>query len=403
MNMNFNFNWPSEEVIIEKNYYNTGIDLLKEKFGALSQDKESVYSRICIGNSLMSMEPYRGCPLGCKYCMANNDVRSLSNDNTKNCSLNSMIIKKPELLVDSRILANALINHPAFIPDKTIIGFCTGSSEFFLPEVGDNVWSGLKLFVEKGLKNPLWIVAKSFLDKGNEYKWIDRFKYLTDNGMKVILSISDTGASKEIEPFQTDRFKAFEFLKDSDVKISHHMRPITPFMKDLEETIDTLVEKSSGLVESICVGGLRIDPGMAIFWDKISDEKLKYIPGNQQKIFDENILKIVSDTLKKKNINIPVFIRTSEMLSYHLKISDFNLYKYRDKHAFLKIDNKKQYEIQQKYNTTLSGLFKNIANSIGLNDIYFSIIEDKVYLNKNLKYQEERALIHAIGHSGILE
>lgn len=76
--MKYDYTWPSPEPLIEENVFGTSISLMKEKFGALSQD-EDIYSRICIGNSVMSLEPYKGCPLGCVYCMANNDIRSLNN------------------------------------------------------------------------------------------------------------------------------------------------------------------------------------------------------------------------------------------------------------------------------------------------------------------------------------
>jgi len=103
-----NYLWPVTSSVTVKNFLGTGITLFKEKFGALSQESDNIYSRICIGNSLSSLEPYRGCPLGCVY------------------------------------LIDALIKHPAFIPDKSVIGFCTGSTEFFLPELKKDLWNGKK-------------------------------------------------------------------------------------------------------------------------------------------------------------------------------------------------------------------------------------------------------------------
>lgn len=399
-NNNFYFTWPSEEPIIIKNFSGTNVDILKEKFGALSQDERSAYSRICMGNSLISLEPYRGCPLGCKYCMANNDVRSLNNTI---CEKEKMILRKPELLFEPKLLVKALLSHPAFIPDKTVIGFCTGSTEFFLPEISEMIWEGLLVFIDNGLKNPLWIVAKSFLDYGNERKWVKRFDKLYNNGNGVVLSISDIDADKNIEPFQKDRFEQFAFLKDTNVHISHHMRPLIPDENWTYDRVANLLNKSTKYAQSICVGGLRIDPGMAIFWEKIANSQYKYIPGNQAKHFDGSIVDMINTYLASNGINIPVFLRTSEMINYHLGTGEYNLYKYKSPECFLKVNLEKQREIEDEYGKNILKVLNDIARSISLHDIYFCSNGENIFINKQLKYQEERALVHAIGHSRILE
>ncbi len=132
--MQYDFVWPSPEPLIEKKVFGTNISLMKEKFEALFQS-DDIYSRICIGNSVISLEPYKGCPLGCAYCMANNDIRSLNNYN-ENKDKETLILRKPQKLYNSVDLLDALVEHPAFIKDKTVIGFCTGSTEVFLPEGG---------------------------------------------------------------------------------------------------------------------------------------------------------------------------------------------------------------------------------------------------------------------------
>lgn len=69
--------WPTESPIVVRDFLHTGVDLLKEKIGALSQDPKSPLSRVCVANSCFSLEPARGCPLGCAYCIAGNDCRNL--------------------------------------------------------------------------------------------------------------------------------------------------------------------------------------------------------------------------------------------------------------------------------------------------------------------------------------
>ena len=405
MEMKKDYVWPIEEEKIVENFLNSGVNLMQEKFGALSQDSDNIYSRICIGNSLISLEPYRGCPLKCKYCMANNDVRSLDLEKYNGKDFDSIIVRKPEKIVSTSELVDAMVRHPVFIPDKSIIGICTGSSEFFLPELSDDIWFGMVRLIELGYKNPIWIVVKSFLDINNKEKWIERFDFLDKNGVKVILSISDIGAPKDIEPYQVDRFKIFDFLKNTNVIISHHMRPIIPGDYFTDELIDDLLDKSLNIVKSVCVGGLRIDPGMEIFWDNEITKQYNSITGNQDKIFDQKILKKVEEKVKLRKQTIPIFDKTSMMISYHLGISDFNLYRYRKnlEGAFLRVNLSIIKNAEQKHSKNIIKLLKEVAVKISLDNVEFSMEKDKIYVSRKLLYQEERSLIHAIGHFEIFE
>lgn len=395
--MSYDFTWPSPEPLIEENVLGTNISLMKEKFGALSQD-EDIYSRICIGNSVISLEPYKGCPLGCAYCMANNDIRSLNNYSS-NSDVENVILKKPQKIYDSLELLDALIGHPAFIKDKTIIGFCTGSTEVFLPEVGDNVWYAMKQMVDLNLKNPIWLVVKSFWETERN-KWIKRFEYLIRHGIKVIISITDSGMPKDIEPYQIEnRFEPFTCLAKTGVILSHHLRPILPKKTDIRK-IEKCLDLSKDIVKSVCVGGLRIDPGMKLFWDKNGD--YEYIPGNQEKVIDYRIIQIVSNMAKKNGL--PVFIHSSEMISYHLGIPDYNLYQYRkNTDCFLDLGELKIKNIERKNSKKIQNLLKEIAGSIRLQDLEFDSLQGKIYLNQSLKYQEYHALIQAIGHSRLID
>ena len=92
------------------------------------------------------------------------------------------------------------------------------------------------------------------------------------------------------------------------------------------------------------------------------------------------------------------------MISYHLGISDFNLYSYRkNKLCFMEIDQIERVTIETELRKPIEQILNDIAFSISLYNTKFSRINNKIMINKPLKYQEERALIHAIGHSGIFK
>jgi len=328
--------------------------------------------------------------------MANNDVRSMNYEGHSINNIEDLIFKKPEKLYDCVELLLALIIHPAFIPNKTVIGFCIGSTEVFLPEVGENVWIAMKKMAEYGLRNPIWLVGKSFHSNAKDI-WYKRFKYLTDCRINIIISISDAGNHSEVEPFsEKNRFLPFEFLKDSGVYLSHHLRPVVPHPFVID-SISRSLEKSNGIVSSVCLGGLRLDPGMLLFWRR--EETTTYAPGNQSKVLGSDIENHVKNITEK--VGVPLFHHSSEMISFYLGINDYNLNEYYSDESFLEVSKTTVSIIEQKFHRTLSEMLNEVAQNIRLFDVRFTVNEDKININKQLKYQELHALKQAIGFSGI--
>lgn len=392
--MSRDYVWPTSDPIIINNVMGSDISLLKEKFGALSQNND-IYSRICVGNSSVSLEPFRGCTLRCAYCMANNDLRGLHDSPTRE----NAIIRNPEKIFDADKLLDALINHPVFIKDKTVLGFCTGSTEVFLKDVGDNVWNAMEHMAKIGLKNPIWLVVKSFGENAYE-KWYKRFEYLSSHDIRVIISITDAGLPVSVEPFQPqNRFEPFRGLSGAGVILSHHLRPILPGISTID-ALTAALEKSKNIVSSVCLGGLRIDPGMKLFWK--NDMRYDYIPGNQVKELDEKLAADVSEVVRK--YNLPIFLHSSEMISHHLGIKDYNLYRYRtDNTNFLQLGADYDYIMNQTGNHDLSEILHDIALSIGLNVDFTVDSNGNVNITENLKYTELHALIQALGHSKLFQ
>lgn len=116
-----------------------------------------------------------------------------------------------------------------------------------------------------------------------------RFRFLSGHGIRVIISISDAGLPAPVDPFQPkSRFKPFKGLSESGVVLSRHLRPILPSISTYDTLLSTL-EKSKDIVSSVCIGDLRIYPGMKLFWK--SQEGYKYIFGNQNKELDKELEK----------------------------------------------------------------------------------------------------------------
>lgn len=381
--------WPAEDskddaITIGRD----SINLLTQKYGALSQDNKNIYSRICIVNSCISLEPFIGCPLDCVYCAANNDIRSIRK--TANTKMD-LKIRKPELLFSSKELIDALIVHPAFIRDKSVISFCSGSTEVFHPLVEEDIWTGMEYMISLGLKNPIWIVVKSFLSI-HKTLWMSRFEYMIKNGIRIIVSISDAGLPREYEPYQVDnRFDVFRDFSELGVVLSHHLRPL--FMFDgVYDCIKKALLKSKGIVSSVCLGGMRYDPGMNYYWHGKSDGE--FHPGNQIKKLPAQLVEYVQNMTES---GTPIFMHSSEMISHYLSINDYALHQYRVDTMEVAIDcNHLCTEYENKKG--ICAEFENIAKNIGLN-LHFGVENDIVFVKEKVNAQTKNALYQAIGLS----
>lgn len=384
-----NYIWPAEDSKEDEITIGTGrIKLLAQKYGALSQDEANIYSRICIVNSCISLEPFIGCPLDCVYCAANNDIRSIKKTASNKANLK---IRKPELLFSSKELIEALIVHPAFIQDKTVISFCSGSTEVFHPLVEEDVWAAMEYMITLGLKNPIWLVVKSFLSS-KKYLWIKRFEQLVKNGIKIIISISDAGLPREYEPYQVDnRFEVFRDFTASGVILTHHLRPL--FMFDgIYDGIKYALSKSTDVVSGICIGGLRYDPGMIYYWYGKTNGEIQ--PGNQEKKLPDKLVGYVQNVA---GCGMPIFMHSSEMISHYLGINDYALHQYRSSTADFAIDCSGLH-IACENKKCICVEFENIAKDIGLN-LHFGEENNIVFVKESINSQVKNALYQAIGLS----
>jgi len=414
--MKYPYKWPTEKPKIIHNILQTGIDLLEEKIGALSQDSHNPLSRVCVANSCISLEPVRGCPLGCIYCVAGNDCRNLVltadeyEKSYKSLKTGSIFPKKPEVLFNGDVLVDAMIQHPGFIPNKTIVGIMAGSSEAFLPVAEKETWSIFKALIKHKLRNPVWIVTKFGIPHQLISVWRERFKQVIKNGAPVVISITDTNAPVWLEPYRGDRFGNYRKLKNTGIYISHHLRPIISGVNDSEENLHIVLKRSLGFVKSVCVGGLRIDPAIQLKWKctkkklKVNEDYKNLMTGNPVgKQMPPEVFSKVKRIVKELGYNTPVFLRSSQMLSEALGINDFNLYKYRNGkgNEFLNVPLDIQDKISKKLHKPFLKVLKDIAIKIGLKKIDLAQNGSKIYIRNDFNYQEEKLLIQAIGHSNI--
>lgn len=415
--MKYEIRWPTEKPKVVKNFLQTHIDLFEEKIGALSQDPENPLSRVCVANSCISLEPVRGCPLECIYCVAGNDCRNLTitkDDYHKpfeSLKIETIFPRKPQVLFPGDILTEAMMQHPGFIRDKTVVSMVVGSSEAFLPVVEKETWSILKTMMEHGLRNPVWIVTKFGIPTRFLDEWRERLTRVIQSGIRVVISITDTNAPSWLEPYRGDRFKNYRTIQDTGVYFSHHLRPVIEGVNDSDETLRVSLRKSLDFVKSVCVGGLRIDPAIQLRWKyaetalTINNNYRNLMTGNPVgKQMPDDLYNRVKNIVANLGYSTPVFLRSSKMLSRALAINDFNLYDFRNDEGteFLNIPLRIQERIKKKHKKPLIEVLRDIAGTIKLHRAVFTQSGERIFLQNNYNYQEIRLLTHAIGHSGVL-
>jgi DNA repair photolyase len=393
---------PDEMVSIAPN-----LAVNKEIFGALSQESSNPLSRISVANSSFSLDPFRGCPANCAYCTVAGALRDITLEPINDIETRILLPKTPERLFPGTMLAEHVMEHPAFIKDRSIISIGTGSTEAFLPQVEEDTWDIMKTLLHRGYRNPFWIVTKLGIADRLTEKWLRRFQTLSEQKIQVLVSVTFSAAPTWVEAYQGPRFRNMELLKNVGVKISHHLRPVIPGVNDSDECLQKAVDAASGIAEAICLGGLRRDQGVDVAWSNVYGLNPQILPERQNsrsKDLSHDYSRRVKEYVLAKKLDIPVYHKSSEVISYLLGFPDYNLYKYRpnDERCLISIPLDIQASILETHKAPPITLIEQVAQSICLKNVVFFLDGTEVKTSRKLLYQEHRALIHAIGHSGIL-
>ncbi len=394
------------------------ITLNDQIFGVLAEGEdwtdENPYTRVSIAGSSFSLDPYKGCPCQCRYCTAAGDMV-----NWRATSLHShldsfanLIETTPTRLFRGEALAEALVRHPGFIANKSIVGIGLASTESFMPHIEEETWAIMKYLANNGYRNPIWIVTKLGIPDALLPKWLERFTYLTEElKIPIIVSVSDSGLDQTIEPITVDRFKHAQAMREAGVKVCHHFRPIVPGRNDTVENVKKSLQRSLGVVDAITVGGVR--PTGSMDFVSTVDGIPELIPEgyveSRDKLLTEGFTDLVKEEVARRGFNTSVFSTSSETLSSLLGVSDYALHRYRQHDSFLHIPANIVREVEIKNKKNLRTLILEIASNLQLEDILDTVLRIAkkdgfydIFVSDPwglIKYQEETCLLHAIGHA----
>lgn len=232
----------------------------KQTYGALSDDPANPLSCVSVANSSLSIDMWAGCTWQCGYCHVHDAEVNHGDEIMK-------MDDTPRMRTEHtpRAVIDALVKHPFFVPDQTVLSFGTASTEPFDPRVADKVFDLIDELQSQGFRNPLWIVTKN----GVPRKVLKRMESCVQKTDKLLLSLTSGGLNASVEPLQNDRFKNAEAAAKMGAKIILYLRPLFELWGSTPEKIREILFKAKASIggeqfTAIAPGGLRWAEGVEI-------------------------------------------------------------------------------------------------------------------------------------------
>jgi len=294
----------------------TEFELLEYTYGALAEDKNNPLSCVSVSNSSLSIDIWKGCTWQCRYCHVQGTFQDLNDIGM----MPTKPIKRSNFSISQVI--DALVKHPFFIANNSIISIGTASTEPFAKgEVCESTFQIMEELTKRGYKNPFWIVTKA----GFPIEYKERLSKITSMSKGVMISVCWASNPKHIEPVNNQRFKYVMEAKQAGAWVSWYFRPIVLdwHSKDLSTLIDAInlvCNRYSEYIDVVVPGGLRWTEGIEYGLTEVHNISMPEIPRtDNQKFFPEDVLNLILSLLKEKFQNKPVYLKSSCALSYMLK------------------------------------------------------------------------------------
>ncbi len=285
-------------------------------YGALVPDNTHPLSSVSVSNSSLSIDLWVGCAWQCRYCHVQGTHQDLADAGT--------MPKKPRrrnsFTVDQ--ILDELVKHPFFVADETIISIGTASTELFAPgPVTESTFEIMNAFVQRGLKNPFWIVTKGGVPKGRKLD----FARVSKATRGLMLSLCWADNPDTIEPAHNNRFLYAEEAKDAGATIAWYMRPIVPEWSGNRDRIEMMMlwvkKHYSGVIDMIVPGGLRWTEGIENGLVEIHKLPMPNIPRNDNvKSLPQELVDCIFSLSAEHFPGIPVYLKSSCALTRMLKV-----------------------------------------------------------------------------------
>lgn len=294
-------------------------ELLPHTFAALSMDENDPLYCVSVANNSFSIDPWKGCPMNCTYCHVQGCFSDLKN--WTNCYYP---VRRSRFMESDSV--DALVRHKWFIPHKSIISIGTSSTEPFLDDaMVRSTLSVMQAFVDKGYKNPFWIVTKAgFPDE----KYAPDFSRIMDAGNLILVSICWSNNPSYIEPRKTNRFRNIRLAHSLGVRLNWYLRPLCDEWNSSNENLEFIFSKVKEFdcyLDNITPGGLRWTEGVEFGIWAVHDQKMpKLKKSDNVKTLSEATMQALSALCNREFLEKPLYYKSSCAISHMLHIPNFN-------------------------------------------------------------------------------
>jgi len=295
--------------------------LRKNTYGVLVPDVNNPLSCVSVSNDSLSIDLWTGCPWQCRYCHVQGTYNDLRNE--------GRMLKIPQRRSSFSVkeIIDDLVEHPFFTPNETIISIGTASTEPFSEgPVVESTFEIMFEFIERGLKNPFWIITKGGIPKHKKQSMAK----IVQAGNPLMISICWANNPNTIEPVNNNRFRGVEEAKEAGATISWHLRPIVNEWSGSERNIEMMMlwvnKNYHNMIDSIVPGGLRWTEGIEYGLTELSGIEMPKIPKKDNvKYFSPSLWKKISKLSKELFPGVPLYQKSSCCMSKMLGTPSINL------------------------------------------------------------------------------
>jgi|SaaInlV_120m_DNA_4_1040238.scaffolds.fasta_scaffold00246_19 DNA repair photolyase len=259
--------------------------------------------------SYLGVNPSYGCNNGCGYCMLEKDIPNPS---------------KVRRITTPKTTLELLINDGK-VTKTSPLAFYNLSDPFHKENVSDllQILEGLE---KAGQENIIALITKLNPEKtAPEHDALKRISEL--ESLRPVIVVSYANVSEKIEPpSKNERIKLMANAKMLGIPVVHYARPLFHGWTSEEKVIE-MAKETSGIVDSVVIGGIKLEKGIRARLEKRGVEMPPYKDDDGRKI-DRKFMEFVVHTYNKMNPELGVFYNTSCGISNALKISHYMGYQW---------------------------------------------------------------------------
>jgi predicted oxidoreductase/DNA repair photolyase len=309
----------------------TGIkyEMLKLTYGSLATTGRDPLISVSHAHSSISIDPWIGCPLKCAYCHVQGTDQDLVDG-----KMPVRAIKRSNHTLEE--ILDRLEVSP-FYNDKIPLSIGTSSTEpLNRGYVLESTLEIMEKAILRGMKNPFWIVTKYgyMLDE----KQHERMKKIIETN-PVLISFCYAGNPSNIEPASNyDRFRGIERFKQIGGVTAWYMRPMAYEWNGKEEQIEKMIcevsAKYPNAFDMIVPGGLRWTEGIEYGMVEVHNQPMPTLDrGDNVKSLDQEAWLNIVNLVQRYFPQVPVYKKSSCMISYAFKRPSITLVNYLESHA----------------------------------------------------------------------